>query len=215
MREVAGMCWPHSGTVGHITVSTPTITGDFPAASGDDARVRCALVPAGKYRNGAARQWCRTHQHYWGVKADLAAFDASGERRCARHADPMGYLLNPHVIDMGHMDGAAIAPGQTVALAYDMTSGIFGAADIVQINLTPPALHAWTSAVKSGAQIGSVDCACCGHPHLDLDNFAQQAHRRHYCGNCGNDATHSKQAIVSHPIFALLHFYGARLRIVF
>lgn len=215
MREVAGMCWPHSGTVGHITVSSPTITGDFPAASGDNARVRCALVPAGKYRNGAARKWCRTHQHYWGVKADLAAFAASAELRCARYADPMGYVLDPQVIDMEVADGVTIVPGKTVVLAYDSASGIFSATDIVQINLTPPALLAWTTAVKSGAELGSVNCPRCGHPHLDLDIFAQRAHRRHYCGNCGNDATHSKHAIVSHPIFALQHFYGARLRIMF
>ena len=75
---VAGICWPHGGTVGCITVDSKLIYGQFPALHGDDAAVCCQLTPAGKYRNGAARAWCRAHQQYWGVKADLAALAATG-----------------------------------------------------------------------------------------------------------------------------------------
>lgn len=215
MPLAVGMCWPLRGTVGHITVSNNLIDGDFPSTSGSDARVRCELVPAGKYRNGAMRKWCRTHQHYWGVKADLAAPQESGAERCAHHADPMGYVLDPQLIDLRAGGSIVLSPGQTVAIAYDSSAKLFNAPGIVQVNLTPPAVRAWSSAVNGGKDTGCIDCARCGHPHLDLDTFAQEPHRRHYCGHCGHDATHSKQAIISNPIFSLLHFYGARLRIAF
>lgn len=244
LQEVAGICWPHAATVGHIAVSSGQIAGYFPAGRGDDAVVGCVLVAAGKYRNGAARQWCRTHQHYWGVKADLAALAASGEQRCAHHLDKMGYALNPPVIDLAACasvtitsapDGAiafasvptgatapvtapamaAVAPAMpsatppatarcaALALRISATGALFPGTDIVQVNITPPALLAYTRARAAGQALGCVDCARCGHPHLDLGSFADTPHRRHYCGNCGTDSTHSPAPMISSPIHAL------------
>lgn len=231
-RQRAAICWPLAGTVGHITVSTPLVRGHFPASEGADATACCDLLPAGKYRNGAARSWCRTHQHYWGVKADLAALAAAGERRCALHAEPLGYVLDPLVMDMallerleivaaadGAMDIAACPQSQGPALRYRVRAfaivcprpGPFQADGIVQVNVTPPALHSIAIALQSGNPVGCVDCARCGHPHLDLGDFAARAHRRHYCGNCGHDATHSGEHMISNPLFALQHFFGAKL----
>lgn len=229
LQEAAGICWPHEATVGHIAVSSGQITGYFPAGRGGDAIVGCLLVAAGKYRNGAARQWCRTHQTYWGVKADLAALADSGQQRCARHLDKMGYALNPPVIDLaacasvaisGAPDGAiafasvpigatatATAPATTrcaaVALRTSASDALFPGTDIVQVNITPPALLAYTSARAAGQAPGCVACARCGHPHLDLGSFAHTPHRRHYCGNCGTDSTHSPAPMISSPIHAL------------
>jgi hypothetical protein len=235
MAEVlTGMCWPQGGTVGCITVTSPAIDGVFPGRHGNDGVARCCLVAAGKYRNGAARAWCRTHQHYWGVKADLAALAATGVRRCAAHAAPMGYAIDPPVLDLRAFErvsishtaqgvqfvaqahAAAPAPAVTVAalaIACDPTAPLFGEPAIVQVNLTPPALAALRRARHSGMATGSIDCKRCGHPHLDLGAFAGAAHRRHYCGHCGHDATHSPHAMVSNPLFALLRAYGERLHI--
>ena len=234
-RQVAGICWPHDGTVGHITVASKLISGHFPAAHGDDATIGCAMVDAGKYRNGKPRKWCRAHQRYWGVKADLAALAASGVVRCAGHAAPMGYVIDPPLIDMElyaraasqiHAGGVALdarphslaAPPlrgvfPAIALACDRRAPLFGDAAIAQVNVTPPALRALLAAMQSGKKIGCVDCARCGHPHLDLGSFAIAPHRRHYCGNCGHDGTHSAQEIISTPLFALSLAYGARLHI--
>ncbi len=229
LRHAAGICWPLQATVGHIAVSSGHITGYFPAGRGDDAVVGCVLVAAGKYRNGAARQWCRTHQAYWGVKADLAALAESGQQRCAHHLDKMGYALNPPVIDLAACasvtirhapDGAiafasvpigasvtATAPATAccaaVALRTSATGALFPGTDIVQVNITPPALLAYTSARAAGQALGCVGCARCGHPHLDLGSFAHTPHRRHYCGNCGTDSTHSPAPMISSPIHAL------------
>ncbi|HEY0063593.1 MAG TPA: hypothetical protein VGC21_15855 [Telluria sp.] len=206
MQEAAAICWPHQATVGHITVSTPLVYGQFPHSSGPDARLRCALVAAGKFRNGAARAWCRSHQHYWGTKADLASALATGERSCARAEAPVGYLLAPPLVDLRHSALPASSPA--LAIAYDRSTRLFSSEDIVQVNLTPPAVSALLAAKQAGRALGCVECRRCAHPHLDLGAFAERPHRRHTCGNCGHDATHSGEEIVSNPLFALLRFYG-------
>ena len=232
-QNAAGICWPRGGTVGRMTVDSTRIRGAFRATSGDDALVCCNLVAAGKYRNGASRSWCRTHQQYWGVKADLAALCATKRAHCARHAEPMSYLLDPVVIDMRnwqhvvitHCNGlfnatATAAAGIAVhyasqpALAFACEPGLFHGPDIVQLHLTPPAMQAWQMAARSGLRHGCIACARCGHPHLDLGDFAQKEHKRHYCGNCGSDSTHSPAPLVSHPLSAVFDFYQERLRVV-
>jgi hypothetical protein len=285
-----GIGWPHDATVGHIGVASGQIAGYFFAEHGSDAVLDCVLVDAGKYRNGAARQWCRTHQHYRGVKADLAALAASGRQGCAQHAATMGYALHPPLVDLAAFasvrigatpDGAMLlgttgtgppeagalsqacgpsdaagpaharatrryhqavdargaseaaaalpAPPATharlrrcaaVAIRNSGHEGgaLFPGTDIVQVNITPPALLAYTTARAAGRALGCVCCARCGHPHLDLGSFAQTPHRRHCCGNCsgncGCDSTHSRAAMVSSPLHALCQRFGKILAIV-
>lgn len=235
-QPVAGICWPHGGTVGHITVSSALVQGTFQQQQGNDGLASCSLSPAGKYRNGAPRAWCRTHQHYWGVKVDLADLAATGLQRCAEHTAPMGYVIDPIVLDMRahasvsiswdahgiHIAAQPIASAASAwrasvaacALACDPAAPPFGETAIVQVNLTPPALHALSAARASGEATGCVNCARCGHPHLDLGAFADKQHRRHYCGNCGHDATHSPQALISNPLLALLGWYDGRLQLI-
>jgi hypothetical protein len=73
----------------------------------------------------------------------------------------------------------------------------------VQLNITPPAAQAFAAALQSGTPLDCSDCARCGHPHLDLGSFALAPHRRHSCGHCGHDASHSATAIVSSPLWRL------------
>jgi len=227
MRTVRGICWPRSGTVGAITPDSALLQGDFGALHGDDAIVACALVPAGKYRNGAARAWCRTHQCYWGVKADLADLAHTGCRRCALHAAPMAYALDPPTLFIpSHASviiGCAdpdrlqvnVLASPVAALAIDLGgAGVFASDVIVRVYITQPAVQAYLLAKTGGERLGCVDCARCGHPHLDLGDFARHTHRRHYCGNCGSDSTHSKEAIISSPLHALCAHYGNRLSFI-
>ena len=117
-----------------------------------DGRVACDFTPAGKYRNGAARWWCRTHQAYWGVKADLAGFDPAREKVCSKHAEPLDVALDPLVIDWRaspacgsarsanalHVRADAI-DGEFAAIAITGIAGVFASGEIVQVNVTPPA----------------------------------------------------------------------------
>lgn len=212
MHQAAAICWPLAATVGHITATSARVRGHFPHPAGKDGKLCCDLVAAGKYRNGAPRAWCRSHQQYWGTLADLARAADKGERHCARAAEAVGYVLAPPLLDLRQPAAPpAPAPG-AVAVAYDAASALFGATDIVQVNLTPPAVRALYAALDSGKAVGCVDCSRCGHPHLDLGEFAQRAHKRHTCGHCGHDATYSGAPLISNPLFPLLRLYGERMR---
>lgn len=222
-----GMCWPLQASTGHLAVTTARITGHFRAGAGQDAIVQCELHPAGKFRNGAARHWCRTHQHYWGAQADLADEQATRQQRCRQHASPMGYVLYPELFDplqfhattllVGHDGrlqlraradlGGALLVRDAPALAIDCRAlpGLFHP-DIMQLNITPPAAQAWMAARHAGVPLGCSDCARCGHPHLDLGDFALAPHRRHTCGHCGHDASYTATAIVSTPLWRLREF---------
>lgn len=226
-----GICWPLQASTGDLAVATPHITGHFRAGAGEDAIVLCNLLPAGKFRNGAARQWCRTHQCYWGTQADLADWRATQQMRCRQHASPMGYVLYPELFDPGRFhaatlrlgaggmlqlraradDGGALLARDAAALAIDCRAlpGLFPP-DIVQLNITPPAAQAFAAALQAGTPLGCSDCARCDHPHLDLGSFALAPHRRHSCGHCGHDASHSNAAIVSAPLWRLRD-YALRL----
>jgi hypothetical protein len=45
-----------------------------------------------------------------------------------------------------------------------------------------------------------ITCKKCGYPHLDLGDFAISPHKKHFCGNCGNDSIWSAEPIVSTPL---------------
>lgn len=210
-------------------MTTPHITGHFRAGAGQDAIIVCDLLPAGKFRNGAARHWCRSHQCYWGTQADLADAQAMQRWRCRQHASPMGYVLYPELFDMTQFYDATVRHGpdgllqlraragaggpgvagslfsrDAIALAIDCRTlpGLFQR-DIVQLNITAPAARAYCAALQAGVPLGCSDCARCGHPHLDLGHFTLAPHRRHTCGHCGHDASYSASAIVSTPLWRL------------
>jgi hypothetical protein len=232
MQERRGICWSWTATVGHIAVASDMLRGEFDLAIGGRALVACDFARAGKYRNGAARWWCRTHQAYWGVKADLAAFDPARPKACSAAGQPLDCALDPLAIDMSRYAQVRISmqpdgrlevragPGRADAAAIDLVvlacafaplPAFFAASGIVQVNVTPPSVSALLQARREGRALGCQACARCGHPHLDLGAFAINEHRRHYCGNCGNDSTHSSAPIVSNPLQRLAECYAGRL----
>jgi hypothetical protein len=191
------IAWSPAATVGDIAVAGSLLTGELAAGLVD-----CRLSAAGKFRNGAARSWCVSHQTYWGVNADIARADG----RCRAAHLPLAMVLDPltiHIEQAGALSLAAdggihvgLLDVSVPALAL-LTPGLFDHAAITRLHVTPPALAAMAQAD------GCVDCARCGHPHLDLGSFAVRAHRRHTCGHCGHDSTHSGAAIVSNPLYLL------------
>ena len=104
----SAVCWAPGSTIGNIAVSSEEVFGSFSAVSGDSALLPCHIVPCGKFRNGAARWYCKTHQMHWGTKPDIAALPESGEVTCSNHAIGMSYVVNPVVVDFNEFEEIGI-----------------------------------------------------------------------------------------------------------
>jgi hypothetical protein len=100
IEEAPAICWSYGRTLGNIAVFSPSLLGRFPGQTGDDARLPCDFVYAGKFRHGSERWWCRTHQTHWGTKADQESFEQLGEVRCANHPQSMNYVVSPLTINL-------------------------------------------------------------------------------------------------------------------
>ena len=256
--------------------------GRFPKKVGNDAILPCDFAHAGKFRHGADRLWCRTHQTHRGTKADLKSFDQFGEMRCANHTQPMNYVVSPFTVNINQhaevgiwcsmpaaLSTVAIKPrapkihvhvrekaGESKTVDMDFTAistiysanlvplhsdfgrlnktgtkqrmpvqqapmdrfdstqgsisksqnhcaevlGLFGSTQITQVNITPPSAFDFLRAVELCREMSCINCSTCGYPHLDLGDFADKPHRKHFCGNCGRDSTWSKEPIVSTPL---------------
>lgn len=98
--ETSAICWAYGRTLGNIAVQSPALIGRFPDESGDDAQLPCDIVNAGKFRNGADRWWCRTHQSHWGTKGDQESFANLDVMVCANHTQRMCYVVSPKTINV-------------------------------------------------------------------------------------------------------------------
>jgi hypothetical protein len=58
----AAVCWAPGRTIGNIAVSSEEVFGHFDGKSGTNAILPCHIVPCGKFRHGARRWYCKTHQ---------------------------------------------------------------------------------------------------------------------------------------------------------
>jgi hypothetical protein len=111
------VCWADDRTMGNIAVSSPEMMGVFKEKEGTDAILPCEFVSAGKFRNGATRLWCRTHQKHWGTKADQASLSATGNIHCANHIQGMNYVVDPQTIDVESYSEVGIWCSLPAALA--------------------------------------------------------------------------------------------------
>lgn len=127
--ETSAICWSYGRTLGNIAVTSASLLGQFPAKSGDDAQLPCDFVNAGKFRHGAARWWCRTHQTHWGTKADLESFGSLGEMRCANYAQAMNYVVSPLEINVDEFDEVGVWCSMPAAISTH------------QIDPRPPRIH--------------------------------------------------------------------------
>lgn len=100
VTETPAICWSYGRTLGNIAVYSQSLIGSFPGSTGNDAELPCDFVNAGKFRHGADRWWCRTHQTHWGTKADQEAFARFGAMRCANHEQRMHYVVGPKTINL-------------------------------------------------------------------------------------------------------------------
>lgn len=247
LTETAAICWSYGRTLGNIAVNSPSLLGHFPGRAGDNAILPCDFAHAGKFRHGAERLWCRTHQTHWGIRADLEAYDQLGEMRCANHAQGMSYVVSPFTININEhaevgiwcslpaaLSTVEIKPrppkihvhirdqaGQAkkidkdftaISTLYSKTLGLFGNAEITRVNITPPAAFDYVRGVEHGHEMSCINCSTCGYPHLDLGDFADTPHRKHFCANCGRDSTWSKEPIISTPLKPLHDQFAKNLK---
>lgn len=95
------VCWAPGNTIGNIAVSSDAVFGVFTQKEGTDAILPCHIVKCGKFRNGAPRWYCKTHQTHWGINADRAAISLTenGDVVCGNHGMRMSYVVNPLTVD--------------------------------------------------------------------------------------------------------------------
>lgn len=116
------ICWSYGRTLANIAVFSPAMLGHFPSAAGSDATLPCEFVNAGKFRHGAARWWCRTHQTHWGTKADQKSYSQSRVMACANHEQAMNYVVKPFELNVDDYDEVAISCSLPPALSSTETS---------------------------------------------------------------------------------------------
>lgn len=100
----AAICWAPGRTIGNIAVNSEGVFGSFANKTGENAVLPCHIIPCGKFRNGAKRWYCKTHQIHWGTKADIAAVPPNGEVTCSNHLMAMSYVVNPLVVDFNDFE---------------------------------------------------------------------------------------------------------------
>ncbi|MDZ7969704.1 MAG: hypothetical protein RM368_32975 [Nostoc sp. DedSLP03] len=101
MTEEFAIVWAEGRTLGNAVPFSERVKGMFPEADrGTDAILPCDIVPCGKFRNGAQRWWCRTHQMHWGTKADIQqVIKSEGIMECSNKSQPMHYVKKPLVLN--------------------------------------------------------------------------------------------------------------------
>lgn len=229
------VCWAPGRTIGNIAVSSEEIFGLFDGKTGNDAVLPCQIIPCGKFRHGAKRWYCKTHQIHWGTKADFAAVSESGEVRCSNHSTKMNYVINPFEVEFCDYEEIGVWCSMPQALSsreivrrpprvhihkrfsgieqkvidrdfdavvcsYNHDLGLFNNTEITKIQVIPTAAFEFVKSLEEEMLTSCVSCPKCGYPHLDLGDFAKTPHKKHFCGNCGNDSIWSKGPIVSTPL---------------
>lgn len=104
----SAVCWAQDTTIGNIAVSSEEVFGSFEGKAGTNAVLPCHIVPCGKYRNGAKRWYCKTHQMHWGTKADIAALPETGEVTCSNQTLGMNYVVEPMVVEFNNFEEIGI-----------------------------------------------------------------------------------------------------------
>ncbi len=254
------ICWAPSQTIGNIALNYEEICGAVTTQSGHDI-VTCQIIPAGKFRNGARRWYCKIHQTYWGTKADYATARQAGrgfanstevsnsasteissgartevvEVSCHQQQTKMCYVINPLELVFSHYDEIKVCcllpPALSSEKIYRQSARIqvykkysdqrdevlesivdaliFSVPEcpdiaenlpVRSIQVTPPAAFEFVRSLFESRELSCVSCKKCGYPHLDLGSFAINAHRKHFCGNCGNDNIWTKTKTISTPL---------------
>jgi hypothetical protein len=157
LSEVQAICWSYGRTLGNIAAFSSNMIGHFPAQSGSDAVLPCDFIPAGKFRNGADRWWCKTHQSHWGTKADHESYDHSKVLACANRDQRLNYVISPNVLNVHEYAEVGIWCSLPAALST------------TPIERRPPRIHVHVRQVSGGTKVIDRDFqAIAGNLILDV-----------------------------------------------
>lgn len=87
-----------------------------------------------------------------------------------------------------------------IVCSYNQNLGLFPNTEITKIQVTPPAAFEFVRSIETNFEMSCISCKKCGYPHLDLRSFSENTHKKHFCGNCGNDSIWSPEPIASTPL---------------
>jgi len=87
-----------------------------------------------------------------------------------------------------------------IVCSYNSDLGLFENTEITKIQVIPTAAFEFVRSIEEGMEMSCISCKKCGYPHLDLGDFSEKLHKKHFCGNCGNDSIRSPEPIVSTPL---------------
>ncbi|MFK8067143.1 MAG: hypothetical protein AB8D52_02765 [Gammaproteobacteria bacterium] len=227
------ICWSKNNTIGNIALCSEEIFDPTSKKSAVDVVLPCQFIPAGKFRHGVKRWYCKTHQTHWGTKADFMTAFESGELCCKNHLKRMSYVINPYDLEFKNFKEIIIRCTLPPALSsdkipkrppqihvekrvkndqkidlnfdalicsyYDQTTSLPNP-QITKIQVTSITAFEFVRAVDEGRELSCVTCKKCNHAHLDLGDYAEKPHRKHFCGNCGNDNVWTKDKAISTPL---------------
>lgn len=128
-KEVSAICWSSGRTLGNVAVRSQRLLLLFPGEAGEDVQLPCDFVNAGKFRHGADRWWCQTHQTHWGTKADHESFAKLSLMRCANHTQAMSYVVGPVTINLNEHAEVGVWCSMPAAISTE------------PIRARPPRLH--------------------------------------------------------------------------
>lgn len=101
-----------------------------------------------------------------------------------------------------------------MSILYGKDLGLFASETISRVNVTPPAAFEYVKGLELNREMDCINCSHCGFPHLDMGDFAETPHRKHFCGNCGRDSTWSTKPIVSTPLQPLHDNFAKTLKYI-
>ena len=157
------ICWAHGRTLGNIAVQSPIVLGYFKEKSGKDAVLPCDFASAGKFRHGAERLWCRTHQTHWGIKADLESYEQTKQMRCSNYSQRMNYVVDPLTVNLDAYAEVGIWCSMPAALSSE------------EILSAPPAIHVHTRENVGGEKGTDEDFSAISLTYSsDIDMFGNQ-----------------------------------------
>ena len=223
----AAIVWNEEATLGNTSVFGAVLGKFPPGLTGENATLPCDILDCGKFRNGKARLWCRTHQQHYGTKADLEFAALHRQIACAGHQTPMHFVKCPQLVVLADYaevsmwcalsplnSGSPQVPLGVHVHARRKSGGVKAIDDTFQavrlvldggqkMDITTQTAHAWYEAKVRRIPMQAAQCPHCNSSHLDLGVFAVKPHKKHLCANCGNDAFFTKTEAVCNPLETL------------
>lgn len=222
--------WNNAHTLGHLELNQ--LSPSFSELLQEDGEfaLPCDFIPCGKFRNGALKYWCKTHQSPFGRKNDL-------QTGCCENAQHKFNVSSCEVFDLTDPSlEIAIWGAVSPFVMFPLLENVFcpnvlgGHVHLYKNNkkivdktfsciellfndnssifnsssviLSPPVLESFLMSNLYNCNSEHLQCSHCGTPHTDLKWFSVNEHLKHQCGVCGREFK-SKNKCVSNALFSM------------